>query len=397
MSVVRLAVCDHRPFTYVMGDKVFGPWVAVALSALPDGSDPVFVTVNACNSAGMLASLAADEADVAVHPMLLDGGGCAACTWTFPVSNNGHVFVSAYEAPPFTSLLFDHYTRGAWLLVSGIVLAFVVSAIVMERRRAGFMHVVFGIMSLTNNLTLADDYSAATHVLYVGMAICCTLMVAVYTADLTSWVLQEKEYVGVNVKALLAAGERFSVVEGGAAEQMVAQYPTALPGQAYDVVPAGSVRDELPCMMPWEMASMLRGESCDPMGFVTGHLTRVPHTMVFRSDWEGGARFDAALRDLSLRSYIQTATTAWIDGRYRCVQPSAVRIDTNVVAPLMLVTAGVYAMCLVTTALASAYKKWHTRMKSWTARASVTTSASPCATTRPSWRSPWTARTTARG
>jgi hypothetical protein len=52
------------------------------------------------------------------------------------------------------------------------------------------------------------------------------MILALYTAELISTILQEKVPLGMNIRGVVNSGVPFSVVDGGPSQQMAFEYPT---------------------------------------------------------------------------------------------------------------------------------------------------------------------------
>jgi hypothetical protein len=71
-----------------------------------------------------------------------------------------------------------------------MMMAFILSISVMEWMRDGWISTPHAILTLTANMHRSRGVASA-YILYIALGICSTL-IALYTANLTSAVLQEK-------------------------------------------------------------------------------------------------------------------------------------------------------------------------------------------------------------
>jgi hypothetical protein len=83
----------------------------------------------------------------------------------------------------------------------------------------------YAILTLTANMHRSHGVHASAYILYIALGICSTLLIALYTANLTSAVLQEKALIGNNVKKVIVSQLPFSVVAGGPVLQMGYEFP----------------------------------------------------------------------------------------------------------------------------------------------------------------------------
>lgn len=339
----RLGICNFPPFTYIDHGYGYGPWVSLIHTALPQNatSEMVTLTSERCNSAAMLQSLALNEIDIAVHPMIMDDV-CDGCQWSYPLSSNGLVMVSGLESE-VSNIFLSSFTAGAWIMIGAMVLAFAISAVMMEWRRSRWINAPHTMLTMAANIHMSQDVWISAYVLYTAMVVCSTLTVALYTADLTSTVLQEKVLVGRNVKKVIAGGMPFSVVEGGPVTQMGLEFPSA----AFAAVSADGAEASLPCLMLWEQGERLVNKMCDPVVSVSGAINRVPYSMAFRGGVVGADLVNNRLRAASLSDNIQASMVSWISERYLCVEERAVQIYQEMVTPLLLASLGVYAGAII--------------------------------------------------
>jgi hypothetical protein len=341
--VYLLAVCNFPPFTYVTGSTAYGPWVSLAMQALPVNATHAFVLLDSrmCNSAGMLATLASGAAHVAVFPMLMDSP-CEGCVWSYPLSSNGLLMVSGLESvrrDPF----FGSFSWQTWAILAALVVVFMVASVVLERRRERWRTLCYSFLTLLANLHLPEDASAATFVLYTGMTLCSTMVVAVYTANLTASVLQERKLTGMNVRAFVNAGNRFSVAAGPPADQMALEYP----GAAYNIVPGARAGTSLPCLMLWEQGTVIVEGSCDPVAAVSGAINRLPLSMAFAGSLPYIDDIRSVLQEMAQNDVSQREMLAWIPQKYQCLRQQAVKIEARMLAPLAVASLAVYIFACV--------------------------------------------------
>lgn len=337
---VRLGVCHFPPFTYVLNGAVFGPWVWAAQNAVPDNSTYEFVRLDDdnCTMSNMLGGISAAAYDVAVHPMVMDAE-CDSCSWSYPLSGNGLVTVMMDDHSEKKSIFIDVFPDEAWYCIAALSFAFMASAIAMEWPRARFHHMGYTFLSLITHLHTPDCISGGTYVLYANMVVFATLILSLYTAELTSTILQDKIPLGTNIRGLVNSGRPFTVVDGGPLMQMKYEYPQA----AYDVLPQSSAlkEDALPTLMLYEQGEMLVKGSCDPLASTSGAISRVAYSMAFRTDFEGRREMDVRLRELSVTDTMETTMLTWITKKYACVEQKAAKLDADFVSPYLWTTLSV--------------------------------------------------------
>jgi hypothetical protein len=341
---LRIGVCQYPPFTYAQAGAVFGPWVTLIESVLPKNVSSRLVVADAadCNAAGMLRLIAAGAIDVAAHPMLIQSS-CDGCVWSYPLSSNGLVVISGGDSVDDASVFLRTFTPGAWVAIACTAAVFVTSAVVMERRRAPLQHIPYSFLTLFANLHIPDAASAGAYMLYAGMVVCSMLLLALYTADMTANVLQDKVAIGHNVRWWVNSGRPFNVLEGGPHLQMGYEYPDA----RYTVVSADDGLERLPTLALWEHGEMLVSGSCDPVSSSSGAINRLAYGMAFRAGAPRVAEIDAALMARSLADEVQSTMVTWIPQRYTCADGRAVQISSKMLAPLMYVSFIVYAVVLL--------------------------------------------------
>jgi hypothetical protein len=353
----RLGICDFPPFTYIDHGRAYGPWVSLIRGALPRNATSEFVTLNTgeCNSDAMLQSLALNRTDIAVHPMIMDGE-CDGCLWSYPLSSNGLVMVSGLESES-ANIFLSSFTTGAWLMVGAMAAMFAISAILMEWRRSRWTNAPHAFLTLAANIHMSSDVGIPAYTLYTAMVVCSTLTAALYTADLTSTVLQEKSLIGNNVKKVIAGGRPFSVVEGGPVTQMGHEFPAA----AFAIVPVDRAEASLPSLMLWEQGERLVNKMCDPVVSVSGAINRLPYGMAFREGAGGVDVVNGGLREASLSDIPQASMVSWITGRYQCVEQRAVQMNRAMITPLLLATLVVYACVVGAKVLQSCWERLRAR------------------------------------
>lgn len=349
----RLGICNFPPFTYLDHGSAYGPWLSLIRDALPRNATSAIVMYGgaACSSKGMLQSIAAGEIDVAVHPMVMDGA-CDGCMWSYPLASNGLVMVSGLESQD-ADIFLSAFTFRAWLVMAAVMAAFVLSTVVMEWRRSRWSNAPHTVLTLAANLHMAPDVMASTYTLYAAMVVCSTLMISLYTADMTSTVLQEKTLVGSNVKAVIASGKPFSAVVGGPVLQMGMEYPNA----AFTTVTAEAAETSLPCLMLWEQGERLVNKMCDPVVSVSGAMNRIPYSMALSPAHPGIEQVNFRLKEASLADTIQRDMVSWIPQRYTCVENAAVQVDRSMMRPLLLATLVVYGAAVIASCVGSLIRR----------------------------------------
>jgi hypothetical protein len=103
----------------------------------------------------------------------------------------------------------------------------------MEWSRARFNHIAYAVLSLTANMHTPDCITEHGYVLYANMVVFTTMIISLYTAELTSIVLQGESSARRNIRGLVRSGKPFSVVDGGPSQQLAFEYPDA----DYNVLP----------------------------------------------------------------------------------------------------------------------------------------------------------------
>lgn len=353
----RLGICDFPPFTYIDHGREYGPWVSLIRGALPRNATSEFVTFNTgeCNSDIMLQSLALNHTDIAVHPMIMDGQ-CDSCLWSYPLSSNGLVMVSGLESES-ANIYLSSFTTAAWLMIGAMAAMFAISAILMEWRRSRWINAPHTFLTLAANIHMSTDIGIPAYTLYAAMVVCSTLTAALYTADLTSMVLQDKSLIGNNVKKVIAGGRPFSVVEGGPVQQMAYEFPAA----SFSIVSADRAEASLPSLMLWEQGERLVNKMCDPVVSVSGAINRLPYGMAFREGAAGVDIVNSRLREASLSDSPQASMVSWIIGRYQCVEQQAVQMNRAMITPLLLATLVVYACAISAKVLQACWIKRQAR------------------------------------
>lgn len=339
------SVCHFPPYAYVEDGIVFGPWPRFLQAVL---ANVTWSAAAACGAPPLLAGLAAGRADVALHPMLI-GQPCGGCAWSYPMQMSGLMFVS----PPPADTIDATSTFGgaAWALIGAVVAAFAATASLAARRHL-FEHAFCVLLTLTGNLQYPSSRHLSTHLLYGALAVFSMLVAAVYTSDLTAAVLREKAVRAPRMKQRIAAGQAFTVMEGGAQQQMAAQYP----GARYGVLPYADAVRALPALVPWEVGEMLQLRSCAPLPHETGMAMRLPYGLAFAPAFPAAelARVDARIREAVLSQEMQRSMHEWLELKYRCTGARAVRISAATMRPLALAALWVYVAVVAAAAARAA-------------------------------------------
>lgn len=327
-----MSVCHFPPYTYVTAGRrgvlVYGPWVHSFLQAVGNGSDRADVTwsVTACGVGPMLASLRSGAADAALHPMLV-GQECGGCTWSYPMQMSGMMFVSG--APHAALDALAPFSSTSWALIMSVLVGFALTAAALDRQPR---HLFYVLLTVTSNLQYPDTTVTAVHVLYAGLAVFSTLMSSIYVSDLTANVLREKSVTATRMKDLMKAGSSFNVMEGGALQQMQAQYPDA----RYNVVPYDVAVASVPSLVPWEVGEMIKESACVPISAETGIAARLPYGIAFAPALPEAtvAAVNARIRDVVLSDEMQYDTLRWIGLKYECGDSGAPRLTSATMMPM---------------------------------------------------------------
>jgi hypothetical protein len=117
--------------------------------------------------------------------------------------------------------------------------------------------------------------SASAYILH-STRICSTLLIALYTANLTSAVLQEKALIGNNVKKVNVP-VTVQCRRGGPVLQMGYEFL----GHS-TTVSAEAAEAALPSLMLWAQGERLVAKSCDPLVSVSGAINK------FHTVWPSG-------------------------------------------------------------------------------------------------------------
>lgn len=344
MDPVRFGVCDYNPFTYVASGRAFGPWVLLATRALPDDVDYVVETLPAesCNAAGMQSALAAGVIDLAVHPMLMDSE-CGGCVWSYPMTSNGLLMV-ADEKSNDDSPYLGSVDLPSLLVLAAVAAAFVLSSLAMARRHHIGDHLTFSTLTLFNNLHVPEGASAPTYLLYLGMTVTSTLVLAIYFANLTADVLRDRDPVGMNVRGFVNSGRQFNVMAGGPASQLLFEYPDARAQVVDDL-------SLLPSLMLWEQGTRAQAASCLPITAVSGAINRIPYSMAFRPGFEHTAVMNGRLASQAITDVGQSEMLAWIQQKYQCPTGVAVQVGVAEVLPFLYSTLIIYIVAWAVTVL----------------------------------------------
>jgi hypothetical protein len=336
----------------------FGPWVSLVYNSLPSNSSSEIVEIDSalCNSATMLRGIAAGMFDIAVHPILMDSD-CDGCTWSYPLSANGLVMVSGLESER-SDIYFTPFTTNAWFAIGGMMMVTVTSIFIMEWKRDGWASAPHALLTMAANMHRTDTVRAPAYILYITLAVCSTLLIALYSATLTSTVLQEKALIGNNVKKVIASKLPFSVVAGGPVTQMTYEFPET---DYYSTVTADAADQALPCLMLWEQGERLVSKSCDPLVSVSGAINRIPYSMAFRAGTDGAAWVNDEFRKASLSDAPQASMLSWIQQRYTCVEERAIRLDSRTMEPLLWVSIGVYTLAAIAKIMTACRERYRAR------------------------------------
>jgi hypothetical protein len=292
----------------------------------------------------MLEGLSSAAFDVAVHPMIMDAE-CESCTWSYPLTSNGLVTVVAEDTSTRLKIFIDVFPTEVWYCVGAVAIAFMMSAVMMEWSRARFNHIAYTVLSLTANMHTPDCITGGTYILYANMVVFTTMIISLYTAELTSIVLQEKVPLGVNIRGLVESGKPFSVVDGGPSQQLAFEYPDA----DYNVLPQNLAlsMDSLPTLMLFEQGDMLTKGSCDPLASKSGAINRIVYSMAFRKGFEARDTMNQYLRQLSVSDTLDATMKTWITQKYTCVEESAVQLDGQFILPFLWISLGVFATSIL--------------------------------------------------
>lgn len=346
VDLVRLGVCHFPPFTYIQGAATFGPWIWAATNAVDKtyaaGYDFVHLDDESCTMTDMLVGLRDNMFDVAVHPMLMDAE-CDGCEWTYPLSTNGLVSVIADDSGTKTSIFTDVFEPNIWRYLFALAAVFVTSAVGMEWSRKRWRHIAYSFLSLTTNLHVPEDIAGGTYFLYMSMVVCSTMTIALYTAEVTSTILQEKTSPGLNIRGLVNSGKRFSVVDGGPSVQMAYEFPDA----KYDVLPQASALASLPTLMLYEQGEMMTRAACDPLVSRSGAINRLAYSMAFRQGFSGKTNMNDYFRDLTVTDTMEATMTTWLNQKYQCVDEQAVQIDAKFMEPFLWASLCIFAFAVI--------------------------------------------------
>lgn len=341
MDAIRLGVCHFPPFTYIQNNAVFGPWIWAVKNAVPSGYEYDFVTLEDenCTMSNMLDGLSSSLFDVAVHPMAMDSE-CDSCTWSYPLSSNGLVTVTADDQSARLNIFLNVFPNTVWYCIGAVATAFMISAVIMEWHRARFNHVAYSFLSLMANMHTPNCIAGGTYVLYANMVIFTSMILALYTAELISTILQEKVPAGVNIRGVVNSGVPFSVVDGGPSQQIAFEYPDA----TYSILPQSSalLQSAFPTLMLYEQGEMLTKASCDPVASKSGAINRIAYSMAFREGFDQREAMNLYFREVSVSDTMEATMQTWITQKYSCVEESAVQLGLDFVLPFLWISLGMY-------------------------------------------------------
>jgi hypothetical protein len=199
--------------------------------------------------------------------MLMDSD-CDGCVWTYP--SNGLVMVSGLESER-SNIYTAPFTSQAWYAIA-MMITFILSISVMEWMRDGWISTPRHPDADSQHASLSWSPCISIHSVYRTRHM-LHLLIALYTANLTSAVLQEKSFDRKQCeKKVIVSQLPFSV--GGRARLTDG---VRVPGDTHD----GFSRSRRGgSTIPWHRAEGLRlvAKSCDPLVSVSGAINRIPYS-----------------------------------------------------------------------------------------------------------------------
>jgi hypothetical protein len=322
---VRIALCNYPPFVHALrnGTSFYGPWVNAVLEALTDDVAVtwLYLDAGACHQRDLTELLCNDDADIAIHPMLLGSMDRHCLDWSHPMDSTGLSLVDAVRVEP-EALLFAPFDGQTWLLYAATIACFVAVMILLDVNGGRRRHVLRGMMALSGQMDVPADAHTAVYLVYTTFGIFTMLFLSVYTADLTSYLTSQMDQPVTRLKTLIDGDANFYVMSGAAELQMeldAGPLTTNLNG-GYSIVDDPESR-ALPVLLPFMMSQKMVFEQCVPLRVARDELPPHPLALALRTGFAMNPQIQRSLRRRVLSGKLHNEMRAWIRTKYECADP----------------------------------------------------------------------------
>lgn len=343
---MRLAFCDRPPYA-VYGGEYRGAWLSTISDILLARN--VEVSYIHADEAGcdinpretLMDVLHSGLADIALYPFVFNqtNGGLISA---YPIENGSPIFVSERRNVA-VNVFMDPIDSDGWILMSLLLAVSILAAVCIDRRGNRTRHVPRVLLAMFGSVDLPHDAGPAHWIIYIWMALLSIVIMALYTSIMAQVLLLNTVELDTFSKAN-ADNVTVSVTYDVGEQMHLSNSPFSLAlASNHRIVDERDALVNLPVLVSWPVASMMKQLSCDDLDLSYRELSKVSYSTLARP--EVPAWFYGDVRDAVLTRKFAKAVQAFVLDHPFCEDKSGWGgLDARLVMPVIYLALGSLAL-----------------------------------------------------
>jgi hypothetical protein len=293
-DLIRLAFCDRPPYAIFDGEYR-GAWLSVVSGIIQARNMTVEYVQGPsekCDTnprVALIGMLQSGASDIALYPFIFNNteGDAEGLLSAYPIENGSPIFVSERRVAD-VSVFFDPFDQGGWGHVVILMVLAVAAAVTIDTVGRRWRHLPRMLMSLFGTTELPDNVDVSHWIIYIWTATLSTVVMTLYTSVMSQILLLNTVKIDTFAKAY-EEGQQISVTWDVAEQMTISRSPFALALNGnFHIVAERDALANLPILVSWPVASMMKQQSCEDLDLAYRELSKVSYSTLMRPevpDW----------------------------------------------------------------------------------------------------------------